>query len=257
MEWVDMDLAVGKPYSVADIRIASAVLVLSFFNFVQAAIADVNLELPRVVVDSGGPYESRSLSVQRFTGKIEIPSEYLLQPLSMVCTNGSLKAPGFSWVRMILVPSKSDQDYQSLSEPIGRMIVNEDSFLDSAQIYLDESRQFKPGVNQIVIEAAGRVGAVFSWEIRSIGKPSLSMPDQISTVGGGWLTIEGSGFSMRPDENIVSIGPARLPVGESNFYSLNVFVPKDFPPGNYDLTVAIRNYKSRSIKVQVIAPQKH
>ena len=250
-----MVLAAVKPCLVADIRVFAILFALALGVLLPCS-ADVNLNLPRVVVDSGGPYESRSMEIQRFHDKIEISSEYLGQPLSMVCTNGSLQKPGYSWVRMILLPSKNDQDYQSLQEPIGRMIVNEDSFLGSAQIYLDESRQFRPGINRVIIEAAGRPGSVFSWEIRSIGKPNLSMPDQVSTVSGAWLTIYGSGFSLRPDENIVSIGPARVPVGESNFSALNAFIPKNFPAGTYDLSVAIRNFRSRVIKVQVVTPQK-
>lgn len=219
------------------------------------AKADADLDLPRVVVASGGPYQSRSLSIQRFYDVIDIPQEYLLQPLSMVCTDGAINAPGYSWVRMILLPSSSDQDYQALSEPIGRMLVNENSFLDSAQIYLDLSRQFQSGKNKICIEAAGRVGSEFSWEIRSIGKPNLFMPNQSATVSGEWFTIYGSGFSLRKNENTVQLGPITLPVGSSNGSALSVFIPKNFPPANYDLSVSIRNYKSRVVKLAVQTPK--
>ncbi len=225
------------------------------FMLVLPAYSEEDLRLPRVVVDCGGPYECRSLSMQRYSDVIKIPYEYLYQPLSMVCTNGSEKAPGFSWVRMFLMPDKSDQNYQSLEEPIGRLLVNEDSFAESAMIFLDLSNQLKPGRNIIKIEAGGRPGAIFSWEIRSIGKPQLYMADQSATTAGAWLNIYGSGFSLRPGENSVQLGPMQIPVAQCNSNNLQIFIPKECPAGNYDLSVAIRSYRSRVIKLEVISPR--
>lgn len=236
-------------------RFGAALFVLLMFS-VGAAFADDDLDLPRVVVSSGGPYISRSLNIQRFKDVIDIPGEYAMQPLSMVCTDGSLTAPGFSWVRVFLMPDGSDQNYQVSAEPLGRMLVNESSFLFSPRIYLDMSRQFKPGKNRIIVEGAGRVGAEFSWEMRSIGRPNLFMPEQSATIAGAWFDINGSGFSLRPNENTVQLGPVTLPVGQSNYSSLKVFIPQQFPPGNYDLSVAIRNFKSRVVKVQIESPKK-
>ncbi len=233
-----------------------AALLIAVVCCVAETRADDDLDLPRVVVATGGPYVSRSLNIQRFHDVIDIPNEYLMQPLSMVCTDGSMNSPGFAWVRVFLIPDDSDQNYQSSAEPLGRMLVKEDSFLYSSRIYLDMSRQFKPGRNKIIVEGAGRLGAEFSWEMRSIGRPNLSMPPQSATISGAWFDVYGSGFSLRPNENVVQLGPVSLPVGQSNFSSLKVFVPEQFPSGNYDLSVSIRNFKSRVVKVQVENPKK-
>jgi hypothetical protein len=219
------------------------------------AQADADLRLPRVVVDNAGPYTSANLNVQKFYDTIVIPPAYLRQPLSMVCTNGSVTAPGFSWVRMFLLPDKSDADYQNVQEPLGRMIINEDSFLSTAQVYLDLSGQFSPGQHRICVEAAGRVGAVFSWEIRSIGKPVLFMAPRTGTTAGAWFDVPGYGFSLRPAENTVQLGPVTLPVAESNGRVLRVFIPKGFPAGDYDFSVSIRSFQSRVVKLEIVAPK--
>jgi len=219
------------------------------------ALADADLRLPRVVVDNAGPYVSANLNVQKFYDTIVISPEYLRQPLSMVCTNGSVTAPGFTWVRMFILPDKSDADYQHVQEPLGRMIINEDSFLSTSQVYLDLSGQFSPGQHRVCVEAAGRVGAVFSWEIRSIGKPTLYLPPRSSTAAGVWFDVFGSGFSLRPAENTVQLGPVILPVAESNGRTLRVFIPKEFPAGEYDFSVSIRTFRSRVVKLEIVAPK--
>ncbi|MBX9685193.1 MAG: IPT/TIG domain-containing protein [Candidatus Obscuribacterales bacterium] len=237
-------------------KIISALFVMLLLSSLLPASSDEDLRLPRVVVASGGPYQSQTASIQRFYDRIAIGPEYLGQPLSLVCTNGSITEQGFAWLRMILLPDSSDQNLQSYGEPLGRLLVNENSFLSSAQIYIDLSAQLRAGENKICIEAAGRPGAVFNWEIRSIGKPQLSMPEQLSTTGGAWLTIYGNGFSLRPEENTVQLGPGYLPVAQSASNFLKVFIPRGFPAGSYDLSVSIRTYRSRIIKVQVLAPKK-
>ncbi len=231
-------------------------LSISLIVCVLAAYADADLRLPRVIAASGGPYIARNNSIERFTDSIKLPAEYASHPLSMVCTNGSETEPGFSWVRMFLIPDGTDQDLQSLSEPVGRLLVNEDSFLSSARIYLDLSSQLKSGSTKIFIEGAGRPGAQFSWEIRSIGNPELYMPQVSSTACGEWLDIRGHGFSLRPDENTVQVGMVRLPVGQASSTILRVFIPKEMQPGPYDLCVSIRTYRSNVVKLQLRAPAK-
>lgn len=215
-----------------------------------------DLRLPRVVVASGGPYASADLNVQQFQDSIVIPQQYLKQPLSMVCTNGSQTAPGFDWVRVFLVPGKSDQDYEQSSQPLGRLLVDEKSFLDTSQVYLDMTSQLKSGRNNISVEGAGRPGAVFCWEIRSIGAPELFMAPDESVTAGSWIYLNGSGFSLRADENIVRLGQQRLSVEEASPSLLKVFVPADLAAGSYDLSVAIWSYVSSAVKVQVRAPGK-
>lgn len=231
-------------------------ILFAFVNLFSVSSADKDLRLPRVVVASGGPYIAAAPVMESFRDSISIPYEYLTQPLSMVCTNGTEKEPGFSWVRLFLLPDKSDSDLQAVNQPVGRLLLDENSFLYSAQVYLDMTGQLRPGSNRIIVEGAGRPGARFSFEIRSIGKPQLYMPDTVAAESGTFLDIYGSGFSLRPDENTVQLGSIYLSVGSSSGSNLRVFIPKDFPSGTYDLCVAIRNYRSRSVRVQVLSPKK-
>lgn len=221
----------------------------------QACFADLDMRLPRVIISSGGPYESRNNQIQWFRTVMDIPPEYAQQPMNFVATDGSENAPGFSWVRMFLLPEQEDSDLQQLSQPVGRLLVDATSFAKSAQIYVDVSSQLRPGRNRIQIEGAGPVGGVFSWEIRSIGTPRLFEAQEIGITAGEWLTIYGAGFSSRPDENVVQIGSTVLPVAQSDYGWLRVGIPRQFPPGQYDLSISIREYKSRVIKLDVYKPQ--
>lgn len=236
-------------------KLLIAGLLLSPVLWQQACFADLDMRLPRVIISSGGPYESRNNQIQWFRTVMDIPPEYAQQPMNFVATDGSENAPGFSWVRMFLLPEQEDSDLQQLSQPVGRLLVDATSFAKSAQIYVDVSSQLRPGRNRIQIEGAGPVGGVFSWEIRSIGTPRLFEAQEIGITAGEWLTIYGAGFSSRPDENVVQIGSTVLPVAQSDYGWLRVGIPRQFPPGQYDLSISIREYKSRVIKLDVYKPQ--
>lgn len=217
--------------------------------------ADLDMRLPRVIISSGGPYQSRSLQIQTFKTVIDVPPEYAQQPMSFVATDGSESAPGFAWVRMFLLPEQEDSDFQQVSQPIGRLLVDASTFAKSAQVYVDLSSQLRSGRNRVLVEGAGQPGSVFTWELRSIGAPRLFEPQGVATAAGEWLTIYGAGFSSRPAENIVQIGPTTMPVSQSDYGWLRVGIPKNFPPGEYDFAVSIRDYRSRVIKLTVYKPQ--
>ena len=238
-----------------DLIIVALILTSASNLLLCAQVHSQNMRLPRVVISSGGPYQANSTQIQKFNSVIEVPSNYAMQPLSLVATDGSETAPGFNWVRMFLLPDQSDADLQNLSQPVGRLLVDASSFNSSAQIYVDLTGQLKAGSNKIWVEAAGPARSVFSWELRSIGTPYLYEPATIAASAGTWLTLYGAGFSSRPDENVVQIGTIILPVAQSEFGWLRVGIPKQFPPGSYDLSVSIREYRSRVIKLEVVKPQ--
>lgn len=213
-------------------------------------------KLPRVVISSGGPYTSQSSSIQTFDDAIDLPREYATKPLALVATNGSLSSAGFSWVRMFLQPGGSDTNLQSGASELGRLLVDENSFLNSAQLFVDMTSQLAPGRNRIHIEGVGRQGAQFFWELRSIGAPQLSKLNQRVTVGGAALVLSGMGFSVRPSENQVMLGPAQISVMESNGRLLKVYVPPGFPEGQYPLYVAIQGMRSNMIPMEVLPSPK-
>lgn len=213
-------------------------------------------KLPRVVISSGGPYTAQSSSIQTFDDAIDLPREYATKPLALVATNGSLSSAGFSWVRMFLQPGGSDTNLQSGAAELGRLLVDENSFLNSAQLFVDMTSQLAPGRNRIHIEGVGRQGAQFFWELRSIGAPQLSKLNQRVTVGGAALVLAGMGFSVRPSENQVMLGPAQISVMESNGRLLKVYVPPGFPEGQYPLYVAIQGMKSNMIPMEVLPSPK-
>lgn len=209
--------------------------------------------LPRVVVASGGPYVAKDTSIQKFQASIQIPTSYVRQPLVLVCTNGSQSEPGFSWVRMFLLPGSTDADLQPGMQPVGRLLVNESSFQASPQAYIDMTGQLSFGKNDLIIEGAGVSGAAFTWEVRSIGRPIVWIDSPTLTCG-ETTTLYGTGFSLRPAENIVRLDYAAVPVLESSFEALKIMIPRDVPAGNYVLTVSIGDYRSAAIKVSVRKP---
>ncbi len=213
-------------------------------------------KLPRVVISSGGPYTSQNNSIQNFDGTIDVPREYVTKPLGLVATNGSLSTPGFSWVRMFLNPGGSDTNLQSGSSELGRLLVDENSFLNSAQIYIDVTSQLAAGRNNVHIEGVGRPGSQFFWELRSIGAPRLNKLNPSVTIAGAPLIVTGVGFSVRPAENEVMLGPMPLSVMESNGTAIKVFVPPGFPEGQYPFFVAIQAQRSNAIPMQVLPSPK-
>lgn len=223
----------------------------------SAAEAAVDLKkLPRVVISSGGPYTSASETIQTFDGEIDIPREYVGQPLALVATNGSVSEPGYSWVRMFLAPGGSDTNLQQGANELGKLLVDENSFLSSMQVYIDMTGQLSVGRNRFHIEAVGRPGSVFYWEVRSLGAPQLSKLNPRVTVSGAQLDLAGMGFSVRPSENNVFLGPVQIPAEQSNGRMLQVYVPPGIPEGNYDLFVEIQGLKSNVIKIMVLPSPK-
>ncbi len=213
-------------------------------------------KLPRVVISSGGPYTAQGSSIQNFEDAIDVPPAYSNKPLALVATNGSVSSSGFSWVRMFLQPGGSDTNLQSGASELGRLLVDENSFLNSAQAYVDLTAQLATGRNRIHIEGVGSEGAQFYWELRSVGAPELSKLNPRVAIGGAPLELSGIGFSVRPSENEVMLGPYPLSVMESNGRMLKAYVPPGFPQGQYSLAVAIQGMKSNSIQMEILPSPK-
>lgn len=209
--------------------------------------------MPRVVISAGGPYVASSTAQQNFRGSIDVPAKYFSHPLELVCKSGTLTAPGFNWVRMILLPDKTDVEIQDTGQPIGRLLVDERSFLKSPISYTDVSGQFHVNENKFVIEAAGPAGSVFSWELRSIGPPTLYNASG-PLIAGQVIILYGTGFSLRPDENWVTINGYQLPVMACSATELKVRLPKGLAAGDYKLVAAIRQYASNALTIYVQPP---
>ncbi|MBX9949361.1 MAG: IPT/TIG domain-containing protein [Candidatus Obscuribacterales bacterium] len=232
-------------------------LICSFTTPGVSADAQDLKKLPRVVISSGGPYTANGgASIQSFDDAIELPREYSNKPLALVLTNGSVNSSGFSWVRMFLQNGGSDTNLQAGAQELGRMLCDENSFLNNAQMYVDMTSQLAPGRNRIHIEGVGRQGAQFYWELRSIGAPQLSKLNPRVTMAGAQLVLAGMGFSVRPSENIVMLGPAQLQVIESNGHMLQVYVPPNMPEGQFPLYVGIQSMRSNVLQMEVLPSPK-
>lgn len=237
----------GKPF------FTTLICLILFVSNAGVAKAAIDLKkLPRVVISSGGPYTAQNTSIETFDGEIDVPKEYVGQPLALVATNGSVSAPGYSWVRMFLQAGGSDTNLQEGANELGRLLVDENSFLNSMQVYIDMTGQLQVGRNRFHIEAVGRPGSVYYWEVRSLGTPQLSKLNPRVTVSGAPLVLAGMGFSVRTTENNVFLGPIQIPVEQSNGRMLQVYVPPGIPEGNYDLFAEIQGLKSNIIKIMVL-----
>lgn len=220
----------------------------------RAQSPPVRLKLPRVVISSGGPYvSSNGSTMQQFSDSINVPGRYAAQPLSLVFTNGTERAVEYQWLRVFLLPGGADATIQPSGQPTGRLLIDANSFLATPQVYVDMTGQLLPGANKVAIEGAGIRGASFQWELRSIGTPEISA-GRPEVYAGGTFMLYGSGFSLRPEENVVQMGDSYLPVLQSNFSELQLKVPPGWPPGTYDLTVALQEYRSQKISVVVVKP---
>ena len=231
--------------------------ICSFMTPGVSADAQDLKKLPRVVISSGGPYTANGgASIQSFDDAIELPREYSNKPLALVLTNGSVNAAGFTWVRMFLQNGGSDTNLQEGAQELGRMLCDENSFLNSAQLCVDMTSQLAPGRTRIHIEGVGRRGSQFFWELRSIGAPQLSKLNPRVTMAGAQLVLAGMGFSVRPSENIVMLGPAQLQVLQSNGRMLQVYVPANMPEGQFPLYVGIQSMRSNVLPMEVLPSPK-
>lgn len=208
--------------------------------------------IPRVIIASGGPYLASDTSLQRFRGSIDVPGHYIDKPLSLVFTNGSSRALGFNWVRVFLQPGAADANILAGGDQSGRLLVDEKAFVGTAQVYLDMTAQLNKGHNRLYIEGAGPAGSVLAWELRSEGAPVLSPLNPRNTVSGASLTLAGFGFSIRPEENIVQLGPASIPVVKATYRSLKIAIPAGFSAGTYGISVRVAGFPSNTLRINVL-----
>ncbi len=207
-------------------------------------------ETPQIVIQSGGPYVANSTAMETFRDQFYVPGDLAGKPLTLIATNGSLSAPGFTWVRMFLATGMSG------GQPTGQLLVDENTFRASAQVYLNVSGQLPPGSSRIVIQAAGSPGSTFSWKLRAVAPPRLSSINSSLTFPGARLIVHGAGFSPEPEANKVIVGnqPAQI-VGISDT-ALKIVVPPYLSPNTYPLYAMIGRYRSNAIKIVVRgAPQ--
>jgi len=233
------------------------ILICTFTTPGLSAVAQDLKKLPRVVISSGGPYTANGgASIQAFDDAIEVPRDYSNKPLALVLTNGSVNSAGFNWVRMFLASGGSDTNLQAGAQELGRLLCDENSFLNSAQLYVDMTSQLAAGKNRVHIEGVGKQGAQFFWELRSIGAPQLSKINPRVTMAGAQLVLSGMGFSVRPSENEVMLGPAQIQVLESNGRMLRIYVPPNMPEGQYPLYVGIQSMRSNVLPMEVLPSPK-
>lgn len=215
----------------------------------QPAYAQLS-ETPQIVVQSGGPYVANSTAMETFRDQFYLPGDLAGKPLTLIATNGSMSAPGFTWVRMFLATGESG------GQPTGQLLVDENTFRASAQVYLNVSGQLPPGSSRIVIQAAGSPGSTFSWKLRAVAPPRLSSINSSLTFPGARLILHGAGFSPEPEANRVIVGnqPAQI-VGISDT-ALKIVVPPYLSPSTYPVYAMIGRYRSNAIKIVVRgAPQ--
>ncbi|HEY9785611.1 MAG TPA: IPT/TIG domain-containing protein [Candidatus Obscuribacterales bacterium] len=215
-----------------------------------AAARSASPGLPRVVISSGGPYLARTSAIERHRDAIVVPPQYVDKPLSLVCTNGSYTAAGFNWVRLFLQPGSADSD--AAAGDFGTLLVDENSFSATSQIFIDLTGRLTPGRNNILVEGVGIPGSCFSWELRTIGPPALIRPNPPVTTSGAPLIVYGIGFSLRPEENTAMLGSMAVPVLETTQGAIKVLIPPGLPESELDFSVSIRNYRSNIIKMVVL-----
>lgn len=236
--------------AVSNCSAATKAILTSLLSLIICLPVGAQQRVPRVVISAGGPYTVRDSTIQRFRDNITVPREYAEQPLLLVFSNGAYSQTGFGWVRVFLKPGAGDSGG---SEEVGRLLVDENSFISSPQLLLDMTGQMHEGQNPIYIEGAGTAGAVFSWELRSVGPPKLAKLNPSVTTCGANLIIAGTGFSLRSDENSASLGNFNIPVMATSQNAIKLYVPPNFPPGVYPLSISVRNYRSNLIKMMVIS----
>lgn len=202
-------------------------------------------ETPEIVIQAGGPYVSHSNAIQTFNDSLSVPGDLAGKPLTLIATNGSLTAPGFSWVRMFLSSGESD------GQPTGQLLVDEHTFTSSAQVYLNISGQVPPGSSRIVIQAAGSPGSTFSWKLRAVAPPRLSTINSSLTFPGARLIIHGAGFSPDPEGNRVAVGNQLAQIVGISDTALKIVVPPNLNPSTYPVFAMVGRYRSNAIKIVV------
>ncbi len=232
-------------------RIATALAVIVALGCSQSPTAFAQLmETPEIVIQSGGPYVANSNAMETFRDSFHVPNDLAGKPLTLIATNGSMSAPGFTWVRMFLASGVSD------GQPTGQLLVDENTFRASAQVYLNVSGQVPPGSSRIIIQAAGAPGSTFSWKLRAVAPPRLSTINSSLTFPGARLIIHGAGFSPDPEGNKVVVGNQLAQIVGISDTALKIVVPPYLSPNTYVVYAMIGRFRSNAIKIVVRgAPQ--
>jgi hypothetical protein len=188
------------------------------------------------VISESGPIISKSNKLQRLVSYVDLKRDYKDAPMTLVLSNGSDKAPGFKWFKVMLA---------------NRVIATEKNFSDNVA-KIDMTGILLPGSTQLVLEGAGWAGARFSWKlVTSIQPVTLTSANPDEVVVGEPTTLSGSNFSTSPTENIVAFNKKTARVTGATSGELKVVVPTDADAGENKVNVTVGTVKSKDIKVKV------
>lgn len=133
----------------------------------------------------------------------------------------------------------------------GRMLYNERTLQGKTSVTMDLTGQVPNGTNQMVIQGQGGTGASIDWKITTPIKVKLTSVNPDEVVVGGDVTLKGSNFDTSPPKDIVTIGSKTVPVSAATTTELKLKIPKNFPPGEAEVKVAVNGMTSKSVKITI------
>lgn len=190
-----------------------------------------------VTVGQGGPYNFTGKSQEQFSNTFSPP----VDPKSKLTFTMNYSplgggSPKFNWLRVMIG---------------NRLLATERELAGKTSLVLDMTGSIDQGTNQIVIQGQGSPGATASWKLVTpiMVKLTSANPDEV--VVGGDLTLKGENFDPSPSKDIVNIGKKVVGVTSASSTELKLKIPKDFEPGEVNVTVAVEGRTSKPIKITV------
>lgn len=189
-----------------------------------------------ITIDQSIPNVAKSTQVQRFADYIDLKPGQEKLPLTLTFRNGGDKGPPFAWLRISIA---------------GKPLYTEKDFKGDNVFSTPMTGEIGAGSSQILIQGAGPVGAILTWQLTA---PTVTLssvkPDKLPA--GAKLTLNGNSFSSNPNGNVVSFEGKNGQVVSATDTVLVVTVPNDAKAGKNKVTVTVAGVTSQAKEITVL-----
>jgi len=198
----------------------------------------------------GGPFVSTGNTVQNFSAPIAVDVKDIA-PLTFTFTNGPGNAPKFAWVRVFLSNENSSSSGGKGGAPNGVMIMTEKNLQDG-RFTMDMAGRLRGGRNIVYVTGAGFKGSTVSWKLSTVlSSLKLTSVKPNSSQPGGILSLTGVGFGATAADNAVYFDRTKAKVTSASGTTMQVEVPPDMKPGNYQMQIVVGNNRSNPVGIAI------
>ncbi len=216
-------------------KISRAFLLSSLFIlpfFAGAALAD---DPPPITLAQSKVFTASSDKEQHFADSINLQNGQDKLHLTLTYTDGSDSSPSFKWIR-IASPSMN--------------YVTEAQFADKKVLAIDVTGELANDGNQLLVTAAGPVGATFSWKLTT-PQPRITGVNPATVNSGSHVVISGHNFCPDVANDTVTVDGQNFTVTDATPHNLVVKIPQQFKGGTVEAKVKVAGLDAGTAKFTI------